>query len=96
MNKHAHAGTTSQPSMGAIVGALRNTPQDTGLAMEDITAVNEYWEECRGLYAPFEVRYESVCPSVSQSVSEFSQSSQEACRISINRSVSNHPRPGVP
>jgi hypothetical protein len=23
--------------------------------MEDITAVNEYWEECRGLYAPFEV-----------------------------------------
>lgn len=26
--------------MGAIVGALRNTPHDTGLNMEDINAVN--------------------------------------------------------
>lgn len=48
------AGTTSQPSLGAIVGALRNTPQDTGLDMEAISLINEYWEECRGLYAPFE------------------------------------------
>ena len=48
------SGTTSQPSLGAIVGALRNTPYDTGLDMKHVNAVNEYWEECRGLYAPFE------------------------------------------
>lgn len=40
--------------MGAIVGALRNTPHDTGLDMEAVSLINEYWEECRGLYAPFE------------------------------------------
>ena len=50
----AMSGTTSQPSLGAIVGALKNTPQETGLNMAEINAVNEYWEEARGLYAPFE------------------------------------------
>ncbi|TFJ84262.1 hypothetical protein NSK_004253 [Nannochloropsis salina CCMP1776] len=50
----ALSGTTSQPSLGAIVGALRHTPYDTGMDMKAINAVNEYWEECRGLYAPFE------------------------------------------
>lgn len=48
------SGTTSQPSMGALVGALHGTPYDTGLCRKQINAVNEYWEECRGLYAPFE------------------------------------------
>jgi pyruvate carboxylase len=33
------SGTTSQPSLGAIVGALRNTPLDTGLDTKAITAV---------------------------------------------------------
>lgn len=48
------SGLTSQPSMGAIVGSLRGTELDTGLNMDQVTAINEYWEECRGLYAPFE------------------------------------------
>ncbi|KAG5187976.1 putative carboxylase [Tribonema minus] len=50
----AMSGTTSQPSLGAIVGAVRGTKIDTGLNMEHIAAVNDYWEEARGLYAPFE------------------------------------------
>lgn len=48
------AGTTSQPSMGAVAASLVGTPLDTGLDMEEVTMVNDYWEECRGLYAPFE------------------------------------------
>lgn len=48
------AGTTSQPSMGAVVGALAGSPHDTGLNMSHLTMVNDYWEEARGLYAPFE------------------------------------------
>eukprot|EP00752_Nemacystus_decipiens_P003621 g3338.t1 len=50
----AMAGTTSQPSMGAFASSLARSPLDTGLDMDEITKVNDYWEECRGLYAPFE------------------------------------------
>lgn len=50
----AMAGTTSQPSMGAVASALRGSELDTGLNMDEINAVNDYWEECRGLYSPFE------------------------------------------
>lgn len=50
----AMSGTTAQPSMGAIVASLAGTDLDTGLHLDQIQAVNEYWEECRGLYAPFE------------------------------------------
>ncbi len=48
------SGLTSQPSMGAIVGSLQGTALDTKLDLEQLTAINEYWEECRGIYAPFE------------------------------------------
>lgn len=54
MATDAMAGTTSQPSMGAVAASLVGTPLDTGLDMEEVTMVNDYWEECRGLYAPFE------------------------------------------
>eukprot|EP00638_Chattonella_subsalsa_P017269 CAMPEP_0117845348 /NCGR_PEP_ID=MMETSP0949-20121206/18214_1 /TAXON_ID=44440 /ORGANISM="Chattonella subsalsa, Strain CCMP2191" /LENGTH=1146 /DNA_ID=CAMNT_0005690885 /DNA_START=146 /DNA_END=3586 /DNA_ORIENTATION=- len=50
----AMSGTTSQPSMGAIAAAVKGTDLDTGLDMDEINQINEYWEECRGLYAPFE------------------------------------------
>jgi pyruvate carboxylase len=50
----AMSGTTSQPSMGALVASTSGTAHDTGLKLADVQALNEYWEECRGLYAPFE------------------------------------------
>eukprot|EP00510_Aplanochytrium_minuta_P002078 CAMPEP_0184028624 /NCGR_PEP_ID=MMETSP0954-20121128/14951_1 /TAXON_ID=627963 /ORGANISM="Aplanochytrium sp, Strain PBS07" /LENGTH=1143 /DNA_ID=CAMNT_0026313503 /DNA_START=209 /DNA_END=3637 /DNA_ORIENTATION=- len=50
----AMSGTSSQPSMGAIVGAVRNSPLDTGLDPEKINQINEYWEMCREVYGPFE------------------------------------------
>lgn len=50
----AMSGTTSQPSMGALVASTRGTEFETGLELSNIQALNEYWEECRGLYAPFE------------------------------------------
>ena len=40
--------------MGAVVGSLSNTSLDTGMDFEQMVAINEYWEEARGLYAPFE------------------------------------------
>mmetsp|Transcript_5521 Transcript_5521/g.7772 ORF Transcript_5521/g.7772 Transcript_5521/m.7772 type:complete len:1187 (+) Transcript_5521:80-3640(+) len=48
------SGTTSQPSLGAIVGAVSGSSLDTGMSLDQITEINDYWEECRGLYAPFE------------------------------------------
>jgi pyruvate carboxylase len=50
----AMAGLTSQPALGAIVGALRGSERDTGLDMERLEELNGYWEVARGLYAPFE------------------------------------------
>jgi pyruvate carboxylase len=50
----AMSGTTSQPSLGAIVASTQGTVLDTGLDLAQVQSLNEYWEECRGLYAPFE------------------------------------------
>mmetsp|Transcript_23313 Transcript_23313/g.57371 ORF Transcript_23313/g.57371 Transcript_23313/m.57371 type:complete len:1241 (-) Transcript_23313:878-4600(-) len=50
----AMSGTTSQPSLGAIVASTQGSNIDTGLNLETVQSLNEYWEECRGLYAPFE------------------------------------------
>lgn len=50
----AMSGTTSQPSLGALVASTAGTEYDTGLELAQVQALNEYWEECRGLYAPFE------------------------------------------
>ncbi|KAI8050896.1 pyruvate carboxylase [Syncephalis plumigaleata] len=48
------SGLTSQPSMGALVGALQNTPLDTGIRHADVLAINAYWEQIRMLYSCFD------------------------------------------
>ena len=48
------AGTTSQPSASALVAALANTERDSGITLDEITALEPYWEAVRNAYAPFE------------------------------------------
>jgi len=48
------AGTTSQPSMSALVAALANTDRDTQINLDSVTDLEPYWEAVRGVYAPFE------------------------------------------
>lgn len=48
------SGMTSQPSMGAIVAALKGTELDTGLDLQALSVLSDYWGEMRGVYAPFE------------------------------------------
>jgi len=48
------AGTTSQPSMSALVAALEHTERDTGLDLAAVGALEPYWEAVRRAYAPFE------------------------------------------
>merc|ERR1719502_235197 len=50
----AMSGLTSQPSLGAIVSNLRNSPLDTGLSAAALNPLNTYWENVRSLYTPFE------------------------------------------
>lgn len=50
----AMSGTTSQPSIGAVVSALRGTEHDTGLDAAKLNKINEYWEMTREVYGPFE------------------------------------------
>ena len=50
----ALSGTTSQPSLGALVASLAGTEHATELDLKAVSAVNEYWDEARNLYAPFE------------------------------------------
>jgi len=48
------SGMTSQPSLGAIVTSCERTNLDTGVSMEEVGRYNDYWEQVRQLYAPFE------------------------------------------
>ncbi len=50
----AFAGNTSQAAMGTVVEALRNTPRDTGLSIEAVRGISDYWEQVRKQYAAFE------------------------------------------
>lgn len=48
------AGTTSQPSLSAIVAATDHSDRPTGLDLRAIGDLEPYWETVRKIYAPFE------------------------------------------
>jgi pyruvate carboxylase len=48
------SGTTSQPSMSALVAATDGTGQETGLDLQNVCDLEPYWQGVRQLYAPFE------------------------------------------
>jgi pyruvate carboxylase len=48
------SGTTSQPSLSALVAALEFTERDTGLSLDQVSALEPYFEAVRQVYRPFE------------------------------------------
>jgi pyruvate carboxylase len=48
------SGTTSQPSLSALVAALEFTERDTGLSLDAVSALEPYFEAVRQVYRPFE------------------------------------------
>ena len=48
------SGTTSQPSMSALIAATEGTERQTGLGLQAACDLEPYWEKVRQLYAPFE------------------------------------------
>jgi pyruvate carboxylase len=58
------SGMTSQPSIGAIVGSLSGTPQDTGLDHHALRQIDTYWAQLRLIYSPFEADLKGPDPEV--------------------------------
>ena len=50
----AFSGGTSQPCLGSVVEALRHTDRDTGLDINSIREISDYWEAVRCQYTAFE------------------------------------------
>lgn len=48
------SGMTSQPSMGALLASLNQTPRDPQINLSDTFDLDTYWEQARSLYAPFD------------------------------------------
>jgi len=48
------AGTTSQPSLSALVAATDHSERTTGLDLQTVCDLEPYWELVRRVYAPFE------------------------------------------
>ena len=48
------AGMTSQPSLNAVVAALQGTERDTGLDLNRLQYLTDYWEDIRKRYDSFE------------------------------------------
>lgn len=48
------SGTTSQPSLSALVAALSHTERDTGLDPQAVFDLEPYWDAVRTVYRPFE------------------------------------------
>ncbi|MPZ85866.1 MAG: pyruvate carboxylase [Actinophytocola sp.] len=48
------AGTTSQPSLSAIVASTDHGERETGLSLKAVCDLEPYWEIVRKVYSPFE------------------------------------------
>ena len=58
------AGLTSQPSMNALIAALRGHPRETGLTNKVMQPLADYWEAVREFYTPFECGLKSSTSEV--------------------------------
>lgn len=56
------SGLTSQPSLNSVVEALRHTPRDTGLDIDKLNEISEYYLGVRKIYSKFETELKT--PSV--------------------------------
>ena len=58
------AGLTSQPSMNALVSALRGNRRDTLITNKKLQPLADYWEDVRDYYSPFECGLKSSTSEV--------------------------------
>ncbi len=58
------SGGTSQPCMGSVVEALKHTDRDTGIDVDAIREISNYWEGVRSQYTAFESGLEAPASEV--------------------------------
>jgi pyruvate carboxylase len=58
------SGVTSQPSMGAFLAGIQGTPLQSSIRLDQIQALNAYWEQMRLLYSCFDPGLKSGDSSV--------------------------------
>jgi len=58
------AGLTSQPSLNALIAALREHKRDTGLTNKKLQPLVDYWDDVRDYYSPFECGLKSSTTEV--------------------------------
>ena len=58
------AGLTSQPSLNALIAALREHRRDTGMTNKPLQPLVDYWDDVRDQYSPFECGLKSSTTEV--------------------------------
>lgn len=48
------SGGTSQPNLNSLAAALQHTPRDTGLDLDALQEISDYWATVRTYYKPFD------------------------------------------
>ena len=48
------SGLTSQPALNSVVAAVENSERDTGIDLDGIQKISEYWRDVRPVYKKFE------------------------------------------
>lgn len=48
------SGLTSHPALNSIVAAMENTPRETGMNLDNLQLISDYWTTNREIYADFE------------------------------------------
>lgn len=48
------SGLTSQPALNSVVAALENTHRATGIKLDEIQEIADYWSDIRPIYSQFE------------------------------------------
>ena len=48
------SGLTSQPALNSVVAAVENSDRDTGIDLDGIQKISEYWRDVRPVYKSFE------------------------------------------
>jgi len=48
------SGLTSQPALNSVVAALENTNRATGIILDEIQEIADYWDDIRPIYSQFE------------------------------------------
>ncbi len=53
------SGLTSQPALNSIVAALEHTDRTTGLDIDKLQTISDYWDDIRPIYSEFESELKS-------------------------------------